>query len=410
MRIVRTAAVVLLCLAALGAQEAKTFSEARKGFVTKLSKRDKDDSKLDEPAAGLFTIVKYAGPAGQLQAYLGTTSKAGKQPAMIWITGGFPPGGAGASAWGDPDLSNEQTAQGYRNAGMVMMYPTVRGSYGNPGVNEAFLGEVDDILAAIEHLKKVDYVDPARIYLGGHSTGGTLALLVAAASDQIKGVFAFGPIDDPANYGKKNCPYNITDPTESRLRAPINWLADIKSSTLIIEGERGNSDAFKALQSASKNPAIKFISVKGADHFDYLGAAHPVVAKKLVGGTAAPTAADIQTAFDEHQAAGREAADLRALADARRAGHLISSTKTIRFRIVARTKAPLQAAVEASKGLGFELGQIEARKDDKGQPYFALLLKKKQRLGDLAELFANSAKIDALCTKTESIYSGWDVE
>ena len=30
------------------------------------------------------------------------------------------------------------------------------------------------------------YVDPARIYLGGHSTGGTLALLVAECSETFR--------------------------------------------------------------------------------------------------------------------------------------------------------------------------------------------------------------------------------
>ena len=62
-----------------------------------------------------------------------------------------------------------------------MMFPGLRGTSGNPGTQESFLGEVDDVLAAADFLRKVDYVDPSRIYLGGHSTGGTLALLVAEA-------------------------------------------------------------------------------------------------------------------------------------------------------------------------------------------------------------------------------------
>ena len=113
-----------------------------------------------------------------------------QQPAMVWITGGFPSGGIGESAWKAVDPKNDQSAKAYRHAGLVMMYPTLRGSYGNPGVQEAFLGEVDDVLAAVEYLSKLEYVDPKQIYLGGHSTGGTLALLVAAASPRFKAVIS----------------------------------------------------------------------------------------------------------------------------------------------------------------------------------------------------------------------------
>ena len=67
----------------------------------------------------------------------------------------------------------------YRRAGIVMMYPSLRGGNDNPGRREGFLGEVDDILAAAEYLARESYVDPGRIYLGGHSTGGTLAMLAA---------------------------------------------------------------------------------------------------------------------------------------------------------------------------------------------------------------------------------------
>lgn len=55
-----------------------------------------------------------------------------------------------------------------------MMFPSLRGGNDNPGVKEGFLAEVDDVLAAADFLGKQNYVDPGRIYLGGHSTGGTL--------------------------------------------------------------------------------------------------------------------------------------------------------------------------------------------------------------------------------------------
>jgi dipeptidyl aminopeptidase/acylaminoacyl peptidase len=59
----------------------------------------------------------------------------------------------------------------------------LRGGNDNPGRREGFLGEVDDVLAAADHLSKLPHIDPTQIYLGGHSTGGTLALLVAECSN-----------------------------------------------------------------------------------------------------------------------------------------------------------------------------------------------------------------------------------
>jgi dienelactone hydrolase len=54
----------------------------------------------------------------------------------------------------------------------------LRGGNDNPGTKEAFLGEVDDILAAALYLARQESVDSNGIFLGGHGTGGTLVLLV----------------------------------------------------------------------------------------------------------------------------------------------------------------------------------------------------------------------------------------
>jgi dipeptidyl aminopeptidase/acylaminoacyl peptidase len=64
---------------------------------------------------------------------------------------------------------------------------------------------VDDVIVATEYLRAQPHVDPDRIYLGGHSTGGTLVQLVAASSDQYRAVFSFGPMDDVGGYGRSMC-------------------------------------------------------------------------------------------------------------------------------------------------------------------------------------------------------------
>lgn len=71
-----------------------------------------------------------------------------------------------------------------------------RGESGNPGRFEAFYGEVDDLLAAAAFVKALPYVDPARVYIAGRGTGGTLALLAAATNDDVRAVFSFGGAPD----------------------------------------------------------------------------------------------------------------------------------------------------------------------------------------------------------------------
>lgn len=55
----------------------------------------------------------------------------------------------------------------------------VRGENGNPGHFEFFYGEAEDAVAAGRYLATLPRVDPKRIYITGHSAGGTLALLAA---------------------------------------------------------------------------------------------------------------------------------------------------------------------------------------------------------------------------------------
>jgi dipeptidyl aminopeptidase/acylaminoacyl peptidase len=168
-----------VCVMAAGVvanEDATTLLEARKGHTTKLQRTATDEEALETPPEELFSVVTYPTPIGAMSAYLAKApAGGGKHPAILWITGGFPAGGVGESAWRPQPSENDQSAKAYRLAGLVLMYPAFRGSFGNPGKQESFYGEVDDILAAADDLAKVDYVDPQRIYLGGHSTGGTLA-------------------------------------------------------------------------------------------------------------------------------------------------------------------------------------------------------------------------------------------
>ncbi|WP_197528861.1 alpha/beta hydrolase family protein [Aeoliella mucimassa] len=177
-----------------------------------------------------------------------------------------------------------------------MMYPSLRGGNENPGYVETVYGEVDDVIAATKWLKTLDYVDTDRVYLGGHSTGGTLALLVAAACDEYRGVIAFGPIDDVRGYGPDSLAFDFDDLDEATMRAPICWLHCIKNPTYVIEGAEGRSnvDCLKTMEEASENPLIKFVPVERHDHFSTLAPLNRVIAKQLVNDTRKSFELDLQ--------------------------------------------------------------------------------------------------------------------
>lgn len=279
-------ALFVLTSAANGQERKGPLLEARKGFETRLQMEERDADPLAPPPPDLFSLVSFPTPLGDMAAYLSKPSEPGKKhPAIIWIAGGFPPGGMDDSAWMEVSAANDQSAKAYRLAGIVTLYPTFRGSFGNPGVQEGFYGEVDDVLAAADYLSKVDYVDPERIYLGGHSTGGTLALLAAAATDRFRAVISFGPVSDPATYGEDSLPYDPEDEREARLRAPVHFLGGIRSTTYVIEGDvsPANDDSLAALQRATSNPKLQWSTVAGSTHFTVLAPANELIAKKIAG-------------------------------------------------------------------------------------------------------------------------------
>jgi dipeptidyl aminopeptidase/acylaminoacyl peptidase len=271
----------------VAAPETGTLTDTRKGFKTTIARRQPKGKSPPAPPANLFRLVKYDAPSGPSASYLSpvpTDSK--KAPAIVWITGGDC-NSIDQGCWSDGGDENDQSASAYRKAGLVMMFPALRGGNDNPGVKEGFLGEIDDVIAAGEFLRKLPFVDPDRIYLGGHSTGGTVALLTAECSDLFRAVFSYGPTDDVAGYGPQFCPFELSDPNEFRVRAPGRWLHCVRSPTFVIEGEAGNRAALQTMRGANKNPMVTFFEVRGADHFDVLAPVNRLIADRIRRDTGA---------------------------------------------------------------------------------------------------------------------------
>jgi acetyl esterase/lipase len=259
-----------------------SLSDARRGFTPKALGQASRKEPVEEPPPRVFRTVRYDSPAGKLAAYLSPDPRDGKKhPAIIWITGGDC--NSIGDVWSPSPANNEQTASAYRKAGIPMMFPSLRGGNDNPGAKEFYFGEVDDVIAAADFLAKQDFVDPDRIYLGGHSTGGTLVFLAAECSDRFRAVFSFGPVADPSRqYEQKYAAFDRTDPREAELRSPGQWLDSVRGPLFVFEGTGGNIAALQSMQRASKNPLIHFYPVKGATHFTILAPTNQLIASRIL--------------------------------------------------------------------------------------------------------------------------------
>ena len=265
-----------------------SLADARRGFVTRIVTTGKQEAPAPAPPPGVFNLIHYKSPAGDLAAYVTPDPRDGaKHPAIVWITGGDC--NSINELWVERPRANDQTAAAYRKAGIVLMFPSLRGGNDNPGRREGFYGEVDDVIAAADHVAALPYVDTGRIYLGGHSTGGTLAMLVAETSPRFRAVFAFGPVADPRGYGGAFLYHDPSDPKEAALRAPGRWLDTVKSPLFVIEGASGpgNINDLILMQSRNHSSMNRFLGVPEKGHFSVLAPANELIASKILADTGA---------------------------------------------------------------------------------------------------------------------------
>lgn len=267
-----------------GSQRTPTLDEERAEFKTHLTRKESANKPVPEPPADVFRVVEYVSPVGKLAAYVTLDPKDGtKHPAIIWITGGDC--NTIGDVWSDRPADNDQSACAYRKAGIVMMFPSLRGGNQNPGFKEGFLGEIDDVLAAADFLAKQDFVDPKRIYLGGHSTGGTVAMLAAESSPRFRAVFSFGPVDTMSSYPPEILPFDPSPSLmESYYRSPTHWMNSIQSPLFVIEGNKDPIEAINVdgMGALCKNPLGHFYLVENADHFTVLAPVNKLLAERII--------------------------------------------------------------------------------------------------------------------------------
>lgn len=263
----------------------QTLAAARAGQTANPALSYRQKRKPEKPPVAWMRLVTYPGPLGDMHGYLATVpEQKSRVPAIIWISGGDT---AIGNFWSPQPRSNDQSAAAFREAGMAVFYPAVRGLNGNPGQVESYFGELDDLVAATRWLKSQPYIDPERVYLGGHSSGGTMALLAAEYASEWAAVFAFGPVTDPQLYGNGLWgvqPVAATDNAGQRLRAPYLWLDSITIPTLVLEGDDGNAVDIAEFRKVNHNPKARFHVIEGCSHFSILRPGSEMIARAIQDG------------------------------------------------------------------------------------------------------------------------------
>ena len=194
--------------------ETEPYHVARSKFQTRLITRGPAPQDYD-PLRRPFGVNELPYRSGDLnlKAWVSAPTGDGRKPAVVFLHGGF--------AFGDEDWD---VADLFERAGYVVMMPILRGENGQPGNYTMFYDEVNDVIAATEALTKLPYVDGSKLYLCGHSVGGTITMLTAMTTDKFKAAASFAGSTDQKLWSTGNddlVPFSKNNLEEYRRRGPL---------------------------------------------------------------------------------------------------------------------------------------------------------------------------------------------
>lgn len=211
---------------------AESYGAARERFRTNLLRIGPapEATPWPETPPGAV-VVEYRSGDLVLRAFASEVGSAGdgRRPGLLFLHGGF--------ALGDPPWT---LAQPFRAAGFVVLTPALRGENGQPGHFSLFYDEVADVLAASDALASRPDVDPGRLFLAGHSVGGTLTLLAALSSGRFRAAASFSAAPDAVEYARNRpdrVPFDRDNPAEFRMRSAVAFATDFRAPVRLFHGE-----------------------------------------------------------------------------------------------------------------------------------------------------------------------------
>lgn len=211
--------------------QTEDYVEARQKFRTKLLRQNSAPQSWENetPPPGV-QAVEYSSGTLRLRAWISQPGAGAKRaPAVLFLHNGF---AFGAEDW--------DQAQPFRDAGFVVMTPLLRGENGLRGHYTMFYDEVDDVLAAAEFLAARPDVDPNRMFVAGHSAGGTLTLLAAMTSRRFRAAASFSGSPDQKAFARGQqalVPFDPKDEREYQMRSPLAFARSFKCPVRMYYGD-----------------------------------------------------------------------------------------------------------------------------------------------------------------------------
>ena len=171
-----------------------------------------------------------------------------RYPLVVSIHGG--PAGAKTASWPRPQFDLTLLAsQGY-----FVFYPNFRGSLGfgeaftRANVKDFGYGDLRDVLAGLDEVVKTQPVDADRLGVGGWSYGGYMTMWTVTQTGRFRAAVAGAGIANWQSYYGENgidqwmIPYFgasvYDDPQVYARSAPITFIKQVKTPTLVLVGER----------------------------------------------------------------------------------------------------------------------------------------------------------------------------
>jgi dipeptidyl aminopeptidase/acylaminoacyl peptidase len=241
------------------------YAAARATFRTHLTRigPSPDPSEPLDPPPGAERIT-YTSDGRSLTAWL--SLPAGQPaPGVVYLHGGNV---LGSGHW---DLT-----AAYRQAGYAVIVPALRGENGQEGAFSGFYDENADVLAAAEHLASFAGVDRNRMFVAGHSIGGTQTLLAAMSTRLFRGATAFSGSTNAwrffARFPEMIC-FDASRPREFEVRSPLCFASSLKGPVRIFYGSDekrlGPPGELTAARARNAGLDVEAAAIPG-DHFSAL--------------------------------------------------------------------------------------------------------------------------------------------
>jgi dipeptidyl aminopeptidase/acylaminoacyl peptidase len=222
-----------------------TFKGDEVSRITRLADVNKDvlaDIKLGEAEELWFTSKDGLKVQGWLIKPANFESGK-KYPLVLWIHGG---------PWSMYSVAWNWSFQNFAANGYAVLYTNPRGStgYGQDfvnGIQYSYPGkDYDDLMAGVDAAIAKGFIDEKNLFVCGGSGGGVLTAWIVGHTDRFAAAVSMRPVinwhsfvgtTDGPNWYHQFKKYPWEDPMEFAARSPLNYVANVKTPTMVMTGE-----------------------------------------------------------------------------------------------------------------------------------------------------------------------------